>query len=425
MTDQKPNVPQAFADLLPFATTETQRAVVTLLSDGHSQRAVGNLLGMARPTVAYHLAAARRAACADLGVSTIPGMQPVKVSTDAKGRVTGVRHETAPPVADPMPDKAIIKRVSQLTGPGGEERLRWTIRSVPQEQLAQQVEARLDKCAERVEGIARPVPLSAQPTEGDLVNVYPLGDPHIGMLSWGGETGTDEDLHSLTDTLWSAVDSAIARSPRAYTGLIAPLGDYFHFDSHKPATPKSGHLLDADSRFPKMLDFGLELMLRMVSRALEAHTKVVVVVVPGNHDPAMARVMQRWLAAWYRNEPRVSVLSNDNPFIYYQHGKCLIGFNHGDGPKPEKLGGVMAADCPQAWGATEYRHWMTGHRHNDRLLELPGCKVETFRTMAASDYYAHHAGYRSGRSLQSITFHREWGEQGRSVVNLRQVQGSK
>jgi hypothetical protein len=43
--------------------------------------------------------------------------------------------------------------------------------------------------------------------------------------------------------------------------------------------------------------------------------------------------------------------------------------------------------------------------------------------MQSPDAWSHHAGYRSGRSLQAITLHRLWGEQGRVTVGVREIEG--
>jgi hypothetical protein len=73
----------------------------------------------------------------------------------------------------------------------------------------------------------------------------------------------------------------------------------------------------------------------------------------------------------------------------------------------------MAADQPEAWGRTAHRHWITGHVHNKSMLELPGVTWETVRTLAPTDAWARGAGYRAGRDMQSIVYHRQHGEMAR------------
>jgi len=78
----------------------------------------------------------------------------------------------------------------------------------------------------------------------------------------------------------------------------------------------------------------------------------------------------------------------------------------------------MSVDMREAWGRTEYHKWDTGHEHHWRVLESPGCIVETHRTVAANDGWHHWKGYRSGKSLSAITYAREGGEISRQTVDL-------
>ncbi len=70
----------------------------------------------------------------------------------------------------------------------------------------------------------------------------------------------------------------------------------------------------------------------------------------------------------------------------------------------------MACDRAEDWGQTKHRHWLCGHVHHSSVTEFPGVTVETFRTLAAADAYAAGHGYRAGRDMRAIVFHREHGE---------------
>ena len=83
----------------------------------------------------------------------------------------------------------------------------------------------------------------------------------------------------------------------------------------------------------------------------------------------------------------------------------------------------MACDRPEDWGATRWRHWITGHRHSTQRIEVPGAVVEVFRTLAPADAWAAGEGYRSGRDQHRIVYHRRWGEVSRSLVSAAFVEG--
>jgi hypothetical protein len=280
---------------------------------------------------------------------------------------------------------------------------------------------------EAVQGIAEPFRGAADPVtapaivSADYLNVIPLGDPHLGMYAWAQETGNDFDLAIAEGSLVAAVDHLIALAPPAEECLIIDLGDFFHSDTSENRTARSGHALDVDTRWSKVLLAGIRTMRRCIDRALEKHKRVRVIVEIGNHDDHSSVMLALCLANYYEREPRVIIDTSPAKFHWHRFGKVLIGVTHGDTVKPDKLGPIMACDRPQDWGETLHRYWYTGHVHHDSLKEYPGVIVETFRTLAARDAWHHAAGYRSGRDLKLDVIHREHGRVNRHIVGITQV----
>lgn len=363
-----------------------------------------------------------------VGRATVPTGHRVKGNStlvDADGNAAlqwrkTERDSADPPRHEPVPSGHAVSKVSTLLDSTGAVRAQWI--QAPKAEATRLEEfwsAHNASAAEYVRPVAplKPAPMS----DADLLTVYALGDPHIGMLSWGAETGADFDLTIAVRDLYAAVDLLIEGAPRSATGLIANLGDFFHAENDKQQTPTGGNKLDVDSRWAKIAAAGFNCMRRMIDRALSKHDQVLVVNVPGNHDPQMARMLVIWLRVLYEREPRVQILDNLSPYTYYRHGAVLLGFAHGDGAKIEQLPAIMAADKRELWGQTEYHVWHTGHIHHVTRKEFPSCLVESHRTLAANDAWHHHKGYRSGKSLSCITYHREFGERVRGTVELKLV----
>ena len=250
----------------------------------------------------------------------------------------------------------------------------------------------------------------------DLLTVYPIGDPHVGMYSWREETGDDWDLVIAERTHCAAMDALVQAAPASEQAVVVNLGDLFHYDSMVAVTPRSGHFLDADGRYAKMVAVGVKIMRRCIESALEKHKRVHVINAPGNHDETGALWLSIALANVYEREPRVTIDRSPSVFAYYRWGNVLLGVHHGHTCKPNKLPGVMAADRAQDWGETVHRHWLIGHVHHESRKEYAGVTVESFGTMAARDAYAANGGWRSGRSMQAIVYHAEHGEVARSKV---------
>ena len=251
-----------------------------------------------------------------------------------------------------------------------------------------------------------------------LANVFLVPDGHMGALAWDEETGTGNwDVKTATRTIKNAMARLVANSPEAEQGVVLGLGDNSHTDGYKNVTPQSGHFLDVDGRYPRVLKATTECFLDATELALLKHERVLVRVLPGNHDPTTAIGVAHALALYFHNEPRVTVDDSASPFWWWEWGSTLVGATHGDKAKMKDLPIMMASRNPEAWGRTTFRYVYTGHVHHQSAMEIGGVIVESFRSPAAPDAF-NAARYSSGRSLRAVTLDRTTGEIGRQTVNI-------
>jgi hypothetical protein len=216
----------------------------------------------------------------------------------------------------------------------------------------------------------------------------------------------------------------VARAPVSSEAIVCYLGDFWHAEDDRQATPKSGHKLDVDGRAGKVGRIGLAILRRLIDAALTKHARVRFRSIPGNHDPHSSFWLPEIMRATYARDPRVIVEDGFNPYQHDVFGVNLLGWAHGDGAKLDALGEIMATDWPEQWGATKFRYWNTGHVHHLITKELRGCVVNTHRTLAGRDAWHHHSGYRSGRSLSAITYHKQWGRDGDVTVGIERVRAA-
>ncbi len=314
----------------------------------------------------------------------------------------------------------VLKGTSTLLGADGSVKQQWikttadTVDS--QEVLAQFRQTLQDSPVPAAKAIAKPKGLSS-----DLLTVYPMGDPHLGMHCWGLETGQPFDLKRATANLYAAVDNLVHLAPASEKALIVNLGDFFHSDSQDNRTARGGHSLDVDSRWSKVLRAGIGTMVRCIDRAREKHRGVRVINEIGNHDDHSAMMLSICLEHHYRNDPRVEIDVSPAMCHWYEFGSNLIGVHHGHTIKWNNLPGVMSCDQADAWGRTTYRYWYTGHVHHERKKEFPGCIVGTFRTLAARDAWHAGQGYRAGRSMVCTVLHKTRGEILRHTVGVEEL----
>lgn len=300
-------------------------------------------------------------------------------------------------------------KVTVQRGPSGEVERTWERQSPDQERQDEIMRACVAAMTENIRGTSPPIDKPVNVPD-DIMAVFPIGDPHIGLYVWAKECGDAFNLDIARDLTLGAVDRLMASAPNAKTAIILLLGDVFHMNDQTNTTPGHKHQLDVDSRFVKVLQVGIETYRHAILRALGKYERVVVKAIPGNHDPQAVWALALTLAAYFSHESRVEVDINPSKFWFYRFGKVLIGSTHGDTCKHEALPGIMACDRPKDWGETEHRYWYTGHVHSQHVREFPGVICESFRTLAAKDSYAAGHGYRAGRDMVCIVQHKDHGE---------------
>lgn len=254
----------------------------------------------------------------------------------------------------------------------------------------------------------------------DLLCFLPANDWHIGMFSWAGETGANWDLKIAEKTIGEALDNLVSYSPACGTCVVLGGGDLLHADNQDNRTAKSGNVLDVDGRYPKVLMTACRLMVRGIDSCLRKHGKVVVRILKGNHDEHAAVAIAYFLSAWYRNEERVTVDLDQSLFFWHRFGKVMLGATHGHTVKLKDMPSIMAHRRAEDWGATSYRYVHGFHIHHSSKIATEGAGViaESHQAPIPQDAWHFGAGFLSGRSLQSITYHKDFGEVSRNRIAI-------
>lgn len=255
----------------------------------------------------------------------------------------------------------------------------------------------------------------------DLANCYILTDYHLGMLSWHEETGEDWDIKIAEDLLVGWFSAAIRQSPDASVGILAELGDLLHQDGLEALTPASKNVLDADTRFQKLVRVTIRALRRIIGMLLDKHETVHVLAAEGNHDPASSIWLRELLAALYEDEPRIRVDLSPDPYYCVEHGLTSLFFHHGHKRKPSDIADVFAAKFREVFGRTKYSYAHMGHLHHVDVRETNLMIVEQHRTLAAKDAFASRGGWMSGRDAKVITYSKRFGEVGRVTISPEMV----
>jgi hypothetical protein len=314
----------------------------------------------------------------------------------------------------PVPDGFKVRGVSSLYDKDGKLAAQWVKSSADDERREGLLREAVAALAEEIPR-ARPVKGPSHVSE-HLCNVFTLTDSHVGMLAWGKEAGADWDLKIAEQTLVGCFSQMILASPVAKVAVVAQLGDFLHQDGLSPVTPTSGHVLDSDGRFSKVVQVAVRTLRKVVDMALASHDKVVVLMAEGNHDLASSVWLRTLFAALYENEPRVEVIDSPLPYYVYRHGTTMLAWHHGHLKKNDQLPMLFAAQFPQEWGATTRRYAHCGHRHHVEEKEHSGMTVIQHATLAARDAYAARGGWIADRQVSAITYHDRFGQVARATV---------
>lgn len=383
-----------YSELIPYTNSDSERELLQAIIGNN-----GNISAAAR-----HLNLSVRNKRAQLA----------RIKRRAAAQGFSPEHD----MTNTAPEGFSVSGVSTLYDEEGNVKIQWVKTHAAQEKLKEDFRDFIEGVCQEIKPAKKTKLNRKQKYDPNLMSGIFIGDGHLGMYAYDKETRhSNFDLDIATSNIRAAIDDLISRSPNSETGMLVDVGDFTHANtSHN--TTWSGTPLDVDTRHHRVMREAGMLMRYCIDRMLEKYKKVVVVVARGNHNPDAAVGVQLMLEFYYSKEKRVTVLPTEGFFHYIEWGKWLIGVNHGDKVKPNKLVSVMARDMSEAWGRTTCRMWALGHFHHQDVLEIDGCVVQKFAALPAPDAWHSSMGFSSGQAMQLINFKREGGRHSTLIYEL-------
>ena len=320
------------------------------------------------------------------------------------------------------PDGYHVKGVSTYYNREGKPTGQWVKTNLDHERQLELLREAVAAMREEITPVAAlPAPAI---TVDRLLNCYVITDYHLGAMAWGEETGADWDLQIAETLLVDWFAAAIAQAPDARVGVFAQLGDLLHWDGLEAVTPTSKHVLDADSRFQKIVRVAIRVFRRITGMLLLKHERVHLIMAEGNHDLAGSAWLRELFAALYEGEPRVTVETRPDPYYCVEWGATSLFFHHGHKKKLDSLETVFLAKFREVFGRTRHSYAHTGHLHHDRVRETNTMHLEQHRTLASPDSHASRGGWISGRDAKVITYDQAHGEVSRVTVSPDMVRAT-
>ena len=377
--------------LLEYCNTERQTEIVSLFEQGVNQTEIGRQLGITRETVKSTLRTIRTRA-AKQGYS--PGHDMIHT----------------------VPDGFKVKGVSTYYNDEGKPTGQW-VKSQSDEK--RQIEIMLERLDAAMDSIPRYKPAeSPDHTDDNLLSLLTITDFHLGMYAWEAETGDAWDVDIARQVFLDSVHKMIQGSPKSEVGILCQLGDFLHWDGMLAITPTSAHILDADTRYGKLVELAMTVMSQAVGMMLEHFGKVVVVSAEGNHDISGSIWLRKYIKHVFGDDERVEVIDNEFPFYGYLWGETMLGFHHGHKVKLANLHKLFASEprFRKMWGSATQTYIHVGHYHHEKVIEDGGAIAEQHPTLSGRDAYASRGGWVSRRGAKVITYHKTEGEVARITV---------
>lgn len=314
-----------------------------------------------------------------------------------------------------VPDGYMVKGTSTMIDAEGNEKIRWVKTSVDNQRLEVLMEqAREAFCSELPK--ADSVIHSGNEVNSELMTLYPIFDIHIGMMAHRHESGENYDTNTAEKLMGSYFDHAVSVSPASEKAVILVGGDFLHSDGLEAVTPASGHCLDQDSRYAKLVYVAIRSIRGAIEKMLKKHKNVEIQIIEGNHDQSGMIWLRAAMAAFYENENRVFV--DTSPAIMHKtrFGSTLLGYTHGHTmKKAEGRLAAMATDYRKDFGECEFVYCHSGHFHHATVTECTLGIDEVHPALASKDAYSARGGWRSYRQAAAIVYHKNFGEVGRHI----------
>ncbi len=227
-------------------------------------------------------------------------------------------------------------------------------------------------------------------TDGKLLELN-IADLHLGKLAWSGDSGDTYNHEIARERFFYIINDVITRT-KDYgfeRVLFVWCNDFYHFDGPSKTTT-NGTPQDASLQYEQMFELGCEMLVQAID-LLSQIAPVTTMYVASNHDRHVSYFATKYLYAWYRNNPNITIDSRALSRKTVRFGKCLIGFTHGDKEK-KRIKEWMQVEYAPDWGETIYREVHAAHIHSERSIEEDGGQIIRYISSPTGTDKWHHNG---------------------------------
>lgn len=235
--------------------------------------------------------------------------------------------------------------------------------------------------------------------KGNHLLVINPADIHIGKYASELETGEKYDCETAVMRVLEGIEGLIEKAQGFNIDrvLFCIGNDVLHIDNVYNTTTKGTHQ-DTDGKWWEHYEIALMLYVKCIE-TLRQIAPVDVIHSMSNHDYQSGFHLAHTLKSWFRKAKDVEFDISVANRKYYAYGDNLIGLEHGDGAKMDKLPLLMAQERPEMWSKSKYRYWYLHHLHHKikhKWLDAKdyiGVTVEYMRSPSSADSWHSRKGF--------------------------------
>ena len=315
-----------------------------------------------------------------------------------------------------IPEGQKYKGQSVMVDEEGNVKLRWIKTDEDKQRQEDAIREVMDELCQGIKPFKRVA--SPKKVLEDLCTVYTITDYHVGAYSWKDETGDDWDIEIAEEVLLKGISDMMNGSPDSDQAVFCQMGDFLHWDGLLAITPTAKNVLDADTRYPLLVQVAIRLCVKAVEMLLHKHKSVHVVICEGNHDLTGSVWLQAIMKVAFKDNPRVTVDESVFPYYSFVWGSTFLGWHHGHLCRINQLASKFFSEprFRKQLAHSEYIYLATGHLHTKEVREESGAVIERHPTLNARDAHGARGFDNSQRGALAITYSKERGETTRVTV---------
>jgi hypothetical protein len=258
----------------------------------------------------------------------------------------------------------------------------------------------IERVSEFVGRYSPEYPITRRKKLGNHLLVINPADIHIGKYANELETGESYDCETAVERVIEGVQGLIQKAEGFDVGriLFCVGNDVLHIDNVYNTTTKGTHQDTDGKKWWEHYEVALSLYVKVIEM-LRRVAPVDVLHSMSNHDYQSGFHLAHTLKSWFRKAKDVSFDISVAHRKYYLYGKNLIGLEHGDGAKMDKLPLLMAQEKPKMWSKTKYRYWYLHHIHHKvkhkwlDAKDFIGVTIEYMRSPSSADSWHSRKGF--------------------------------